>query len=226
MNTVILDFEKRVSEIDLYFKLLKCVTEQDAVLVIPANKTRNKRTFEPELQKVMKANTFLLLYNLVESSIKQSLIFLYEQITVCGAKYKEVIDEIRKIWIKEKHKNFKDTATDTIYTTIHSIAEEVVEIEFDAGKNISGNIDSRKIKEFASQLGFSSSSHYSTNDGATLLLVKHQRNNLAHGNISFAECGRSYTYQDLSSIKRQIVTYLRRILNNIKRYIEQRLFMR
>ena len=218
MRTVILDFEKRVKEIDLYFTHLEYIEEEDAQIFFP-NKSRNKYVdYDIELTKVFKANLFLLLYNLAESSIKQSLNEIYDSITTENLKYKEVIDEIKKIWIEENHVNFRNKGVTNIFIAINNLAEDIIDIRFNS-KVISGNIDGQKIRNFSLKYGFSNSSHHNANNGVKLLQVKTQRNNLAHGNISFAECGRNYTMSDLREIKRQVIIYLRSILKNIEKYI-------
>jgi hypothetical protein len=51
------------------------------------------------------------------------------------------------------------------------------------------------------------------------LTVKTERNNLAHGLKSFAECGRDVTYKSLVQTKNQVVVFLRQILSNVEKYI-------
>jgi len=206
VTTVIIDFEKRALEIKLYFKLLERVVEEGACLYLPEKKTHKYIRFDSELQKVMKANMFLLLYNLAESSIKQSLSEVYDTISSENVKYKNVKEEIQKIWIDAKYKNFNQMGTDHIYEVLNNILEDVIEIEFDATKKISGNIDGQKIREFAEQIGFSTRAHHSLNNGVKLHQVKTQRNKLAHGDLSFAECGRSYTI-DLLLFKRMKILW-------------------
>jgi len=222
MISVLSDFERRVEEINIYFLLLENIEEKYAVLYFPKKRTHKYQPHDTELIKILKANLFLLLYNLSESSIKQSLSEIYEQITDQQLKYDKVIDEIKKIWIDEKHNNFRNKGTDNIFKVISNLAEEIIEIKFDSEKMISGNIDGRKIKEFSVKHGFSSIVHKNTKDGIKLHQVKVQRNNLAHGNTSFAECGRNYTISDLREIKHEVIIYLRRILKNIEKYLIKR----
>jgi hypothetical protein len=222
MTTVISDFEKRVVEIEMYFAYIESIEEQHAFLYYPNKITHKFLTHDGELIKVLKANIFLMLYNLSEASIKQSISEIYDQISSEKLKYKEVIDEVKRIWINEKHGNFKTIGTDRIFNIISNIAEEIIDIKFDSEKVISGNIDGRKIREFSKKHGFSSKVHIRANEGRNLHVVKTQRNNLAHGVISFAECGRNYSISDLKKIKHEVIIYLRRILKNIDTYLQNR----
>ncbi|MBK6773181.1 MAG: hypothetical protein IPG78_13840 [Ignavibacteria bacterium] len=62
------------------------------------------------------------------------------------------------------------------------------------------------------------------NNGAKLHDVKIQRNQLAHGEISFSKCGRNYTIEDLIKTKDHTIKYLRKILKNINAYLESKKF--
>lgn len=219
MNSVIIDFEKRVAEIELYFKHLDNIESQETKIYFPHKANRKIVEYDSELIKVFKANLFLLLYNLAESSIKQALTSLYDEITSKNIKYSTAIDEIKKIWIETEHKNFKLIGIDRIFETINSLAEEIINIEFDDSV-ISGNIDGRKIRIFAEKYGFSNTTPWQAKKGEKLHIVKKQRNSLAHGNLSFAECGRNYTLLELKEVKSQVIIHLRGILKNIKYFID------
>ena len=222
MVTVLTDFEKRVTEIELFFKHLENLEEKGALLYFP-NRTRNKYlSHNNELIKILKANVFLLLYNLAESSIRQSLAEIYDTITSENLTYQEVIDEIKKIWIVQNHKNFRNLGIDNIFTAINQLANETIDIKFDSEKLISGNVDGRKIREFSDKHGFSERTHRNAKNGNKLHQIKTQRNNLAHGNTSFAECGRVYTILQLRETKKEVILYLRNILRNIKTYLDNR----
>lgn len=222
MITVLVDFEKRVKEIDLFFKHLQNLETDGALLYFPNRTKRKTQSHDTELIKVFKANVFLLLYNLAESSIKQSLVEMYDKISSDNLSYSEVIDEIKKIWIAQKHDNFRNKGTENIFIVLGQLADDIIDIEFDSAKIISGNIDGRKIREFSTKYGFSDRTHRNANNGNKLHQVKTQRNNLAHGNISFAECGRNYSVEQLSQTKKEVIMYLRSILRNIQKYLDER----
>jgi len=55
--------------------------------------------------------------------------------------------------------------------------------------------------------------------------VKEKRNNLAHGTQSFVECGRDYTIEDLNNIKEQTTLFLKGILDGMKEYFDNKLYL-
>ena len=160
---------------------------------------------------------------MVESSIRQSLIHIYEEISSQQLSYEMVIDEVKKIWIYTKYKNFKGKGNDEIFDIITSISNDIIQITFE-DKRLGGSIDSMKIRNIANELGFSFVTHFSLKSGEKLHIVKTQRNKLAHGEISFSSCGRDYTLEDLVKIKEQTIKFIRRILENIKIYIDNKKF--
>jgi MAE_28990/MAE_18760-like HEPN len=224
MITVLADFEKRVVEIELFFKHLENLEENGALLYFPSRIRRKIQPHNIELIKVFKANVFLLLYNLAESSIKQALTEIYDKISSENLMYQKVIDEIQKIWIAQNHDNFRNKGTENIFNAINQLTNEIIDIKFDSAKSISGNIDGRKIKEFSIKYGFSEKTHRNANNGNKLHQVKTQRNQLAHGNISFAECGRNYSIGQLRDTKKEVILYLRNILRNIKKYLDNKAY--
>lgn len=221
MISVLTDFEERVQEIELYFEHLNLILNKDAELFFPRNITRQKRRINSELHKVLKANCFLLLYNLSESSIRQALIEIYDKITEKGLKYSNVKDEIKKIWITSKYRNFNNMSVENIFDVIAGrILDDTIDIRFEDKHSLSGAVDGLRIRDFALKVGFSDRTHPALREGFKLHEVKTQRNKLAHGEISFAKCGRDYSFEDLNKTKKQVISFLRSILLNIKAYLE------
>ncbi|MFC5049553.1 MAE_28990/MAE_18760 family HEPN-like nuclease [Rubritalea spongiae] len=224
MNTVSADFEKRAKEIEIYFRHLEAIEEKNGKLSVATARGRTLRKVDPVLVKVLKSNLFLLLYNLVESSVRQSLVEVFDAISAEKMMYSEASDHIKKLWIQEGHQKFKNNSAEQIFNSLTSLANDIVEIEFGNGVIMGGNIDGRKIRDFSETYGFSSTVHKNAKNGVKLHEVKRHRNDLAHGLVSFSECGRNYTVSDLRQTKHEVVLYLRGILRNISRYLDSKAF--
>ena len=61
--------------------------------------------------------------------------------------------------------------------------------------------------------------------GIILTDVKNERNNLAHGTVSFVECGRNYSIDDLIRIKDETELFLENILLGMKNYYDNHLYL-
>ena len=96
------------------------------------------------------------------------------------------------------------------------------------GKDIfglSGNIDARKIRELAEIYGFKSKlTNSKETAGNDLLKIKEQRNKLAHGDITFADCGKDKSVTQMIDYKNNTVEYLESVLVNIEDYLKNTKF--
>ncbi len=232
MQSVILDFELKVEEIDEYFSFIKTTTH----LKEDFDKTKTIKVSQT-VYNVLKANLFLLLYNLIESSFKNALEKIYIDITNNSLTYTKVIPEIKRIWLEKKYKNFENMEipknikkSEYIMNIIDNIAGDVIEIKFYTNEkkrkndDISGNIDAREINRINKKYGIELENNTNIKK-EHLLTIKTQRNNLAHGDESFNKCGESYFISDLEEIKNESIEYMRFILNHIKSFIENKKYL-
>ncbi|MTJ54137.1 hypothetical protein FJR38_16530, partial [Anabaena sp. UHCC 0253] len=67
--------------------------------------------------------------------------------------------------------------------------------------------------------GFSATTNKNTRDGIDLVSIKKNRNDLAHGFLSFNEVGKSTSAENLVEISERVIKYLRQILENIEEYL-------
>jgi len=208
------DFNRRVDEIEIYFNFLEDVVNRTPKLFYPD--TKEYKSIAQEMTKILKANGFLLLYNLAESSIKKAIEEIYVELDNKNVTYEDIREELKKVVLK----NFKDCSTDKLLSKVTNISIDIVSKCFDSEKIISGNLDARKIKDFAKSYGFSYQTNSQiTKDGKELLTVKNKRNDLAHGVFSFCDCGKDYAIEELLKIKQEVISYLREILQNIEEYL-------
>jgi len=217
-------FDDRVLEVEKYFKFLEEILSENTYLCFEMKRTHKRKKLDIDTQRILKANGFLILYNLVESTIKKSIGAIYKAMLVDGLSYKDIREELKDIWIKNNYTNYKDANDNNFKAFIKTILKDVLDevtLKLDSDKiPISGNVDAKKIRLLGQSYGFSCSTR-KKNHGGRLHIVKIERNSLAHGDISFAECGGNHTVEDLVSIKKEVITYVRAILNNIKKYIDK-----
>ena len=218
------DFDNRVGEVDQYLKVLDRLNNP-AVVLFDSVTRRRKRVLEEGSLKVMKATVFLLIYNVVESSIRSGFEYLYANIKSQGSTPSAVRDELVQVWIRQR---FRALDADSVSTrNFRDLAESIVE-EVVAGSvldldskllPVSGNLDAERIREVCAKHGVSSNVHYRSLGGTELITVRKQRNALAHGNTTFSECGQQYTVSDLIRINNQAQIFVRGILKNIEKYV-------
>lgn len=232
-------FDQRVVEIEAYFSFVEDVIDRRAALIFPVPigaKPRTKRKEQRipiELTHTLKANGFLLLYNLVEATISNAIEEIHDAI---GSDASAGTDNLNDALIKTAMARFKSgvmTITDHCkHPASRSLLRYWIEEHKDGiarEKNplFSGNVDAKKIREVAKNYGFSAdTTKRKTKDGKSLVEVKAKRNSLAHGHTAFKECGQEITMTTLLSTKTEVIHYLDEILRNIEGYITAKAYLR
>jgi MAE_28990/MAE_18760-like HEPN len=224
MKEIIKEFKLQVKEVNLYFDFIKSSVENDVYLSSATKAWRKPVT--SEIQKILKANFFLILYNLIEATIRKSILEIYDALREDGIHYKLAKPEIQKIFLDYYCKRIRETSNNKFTERISELLQDtlndtVIELNIESIP-ISGNLDARKVRELARAYGFSETVSKAKRAGADLMIVKEQRNSLAHGLKTFSECGRNYSIRDLKNIKDEVIRYLEDILKNIKTYIDNK----
>ena len=217
MNNTKSEFQKRLDEVEIYFQTLK-VLDHGSCKIICTDILGNQieKQIDDELSKILKANGFLLLYNLIEATIRNSISAIFCVMHSENITFKKLTDNLRKLWINQELKNLKK---DELLMLLSSILEDEL-ITFKAEcVNISGNIDAQKIRDIAKQFGYKE-----IKDGRDLITIKEKRNKLAHGEFTFSEIGKEYSVSELIKFKDNTKDYLQNVLISIEDYIYNREF--
>ncbi|WP_298546228.1 MAE_28990/MAE_18760 family HEPN-like nuclease [uncultured Aquimarina sp.] len=200
----------------------------------------NSYQIDLTLAKILKSNSILLFYNLIEGTINSVMNEYFAALNATGASYKELKPPIKKIWLKYKHRSFGVGAKkkdEYIFNAIENILEDAVQIQpkeirdselgtrmiynFEAysketnSKDISGNLDARKIKGIFDLYGLPEI----TRNCDSMLKVKNKRNSLAHGNETFTEVGSNFSIDDLFKMKIEITNFLEELIQNVETFI-------
>ena len=211
------DFETRKQEVELYFAFLSDL-EQKAISISQQDQQGNPLPYELDttLSKTLKATGFLLLYNLVESTMSNGINAIFDELKQKNVDYDSVTDELKKKALQ----NIKNNKTDELCSKISNISVDILSAGFNPRNLFTGNVDAKKIREVAMDHGFSSDTDgQTTKGGEKLLTIKTNRNDLAHGLKSFSEVGREHGISGLLEIKNETIAYLEAILANIENYI-------
>ncbi len=230
MRDLLADFECRVEEVEEYFDFLLEVVgietfKQDSI-VFPNGK---RYTVTSDLQKVLKSNCFLMLYNLVEASIREGIVAIYDAIHDDGLVYLDVNAKIRKVWLYHRCENLTDPRVTkvTVMKTVQCLLDDTTRgscVTLDRSKiRTSGNLDMEAINSLVEEYGFYGK--INNNDERLQYImstVRKMRNDIAHGNVTFRSASKNITSRELVEYQSRTVSYLRDILNNINDFIINR----
>ncbi|MFR0679323.1 MAE_28990/MAE_18760 family HEPN-like nuclease [Dysgonomonas mossii] len=233
MNGLIKDFKVKTEELNEYFSFIEFIdnveTHKRERLTIQDNAiVRNDTVIKRELQKILRANSFLLLYNLVESSIRNAIIAVYDSIHDKNLSYDELSERLQEVWLSHKTKELQNK-TNNVKNWLKELMKEVTvdnQVLLDKDSiNISGNLDYDNINKIINTYGFFGSiSGDKTTIKNAIDKVKKERNLLAHGNKTFCQSGEIITLGELKLIRDTIINYLDEILGNTKNYIHNERF--
>lgn len=212
-STLIKDFHERSKEVSTYFLILENIDKYS----INSNEANYDKNINLELEKTLRATGFLLLYNLIEATMRNGIEAIFTDISNKNISFNALKYEIQLIIIDNIKKN---KSSKNLLENLNNISTDIISASFDSDKLFSGNIDSRKIKKISNLYGFSFETDVrKTQNGNDLLRIKDNRNDLAHGFKSFEEVGSNTNTKDILEIKERVTNYLQRIVKNIDTYI-------
>jgi len=213
MTNVELDFKGRVKEIESFFDFIQSLDlkdielfDQNGYLAYPSHEREN-------LLRTFKASAFLMLYNLMESTVSNAVEAIFDELANRGTTFDACCQKVRLIVLN----NLKQHSAQKILPDLNQIANDIITKTFKKNILFSGNVDAQAIRGLANDYGFSSPAA----DGRDLLTVKSNRNDLAHGTKSFSEVGRSFSMPDIVRLKTQVIYYLGEMLSCVGSYISQ-----
>ena len=225
MQATIDTFDERTSEITLYYDALTSLYEGKA------EDDENKKFFDDDFLKILKSNALLMIYNLVESTIMGGILEIYDELCQRGVSYTQVRREIQEIWFSFKFSQVYDKKAhfnsyrEKAIEIINAILSEDTIIMDRKATDISGNLDAEKIRQVCNEHGIVYQVDPGCRGGFVLTDVKEKRNNLAHGTISFVECGRNYSIEDLEKIKNETILFLQGILSGMEDYYNNQRYL-
>jgi hypothetical protein len=230
MKEFIRDFNRRLAEIQKYFELVDRIEKLGAFSTNSITFPSGEYIVDSDLQKILKSHCYLLLYNLVESSIRNGITAIHDVILIDELTYKDLSPQIKKMWLlNDISKSFtdsyikKDTLADNLHKLIKSVLDDEMVSLNTSNIPISGNLDATTINELIYMYGFVGNLGVPSREINPILnrLVK-VRCDLAHGNVSFCDASNQISWSKLVDDKDKLVIYLTHMLNNINDYIESK----
>jgi hypothetical protein len=197
------EFEKRALEVEEYISHLENIEQQ---LGIP-----------PTLMNTMKSSALLMMYNIVESTMTNLLQDVFDHLSANKVSFDSLNDTMKTLILGySKRKNPGD-----LVKTMQQSAVSLVVACFDRSNVFSGNLDSKKIRETLKEIGVQTQHGYKE---TALLKVKAERNDLAHGNKSFSDCGKNYSTQQLRDFHTKTSATLARVIQDFDAFLTSKAY--
>jgi len=222
MEYVLDDLRAREEELSEYLKLIEFLSKNVNI----SGKNGDLFQVTPLLLKTTKGSVYLLLYSLVESIIRESIIEIHEEIERSNSSFDDLREELQLKILRRAQRdgiNIKELLSQTS----SNVSLNLHKATLNRNHLFSGNVDSSNISKVAKIYGFSSSTQFSrTGHGAQVNTVKTYRNDLAHGNKTFAAVGGQVTTEELQDFSKKVIAYIYEIIDNIQDGLEGRVYLR
>jgi hypothetical protein len=230
LDTLTQTFEERLQEIDAYLDLLDALERQ----VRQGPPKIGGFPITSQQQKILYSSVYLQLYNLVEATVT----WCVDAVTAAaanGARWlpTDLSDELRREWIRVQVRTHavlnSENRLESALAFFNRLTAALPVSAWSVEKGGGGNWDDVEIEEMSTRLGcnlhvsqvaLAGIKRIIRDDKNALGLVKYLRNRLAHGSLSFAECGDGVTAGDLRDIKNRTAAYLREVVAAFRSYIE------
>jgi hypothetical protein len=217
-------FEERLQEIEAYLDFLEAVDEQ--VQEGTPRLGGNGAAITIQQQKILYSSVYLQLYNLVESTVTRCLNAISVYVVNSSLRPDDLSIEMRKEWVRciartHTDLNYENRLESAMNLCNYFLSTLPISEDFILEKGGGGNWDDQEILKLSRRLGLSltiTTEVYNAvkrpirNDMGTLALIKDYRNKLAHGSLSFVECGENTTAYELRQLTNRVALYMREVV--------------
>ncbi|MCC2598212.1 MAE_28990/MAE_18760 family HEPN-like nuclease [Sphingobacterium sp. FBM7-1] len=222
------EFDKRMLEIDSFYEILQAIELESPKILAYDIESGADKTLVINAAKIdtLRSTSYLLLYNLIESTVYNSIISIFDQIKDNRLRYFDIIEDVQKYWLNNLYKHDDKKRKDTIIQTIMKIANQIFNdtIELASNEiNYGGSLDAQTIFATADSMKINTGNLRRVYDlnthGQTLMDIKRKRNWLAHGEKSFIEVGSSATFSQLLETRNYIYEFLSVYISAVEEYL-------
>jgi hypothetical protein len=177
------------------------------------------------LINILKSNVSLMIYNIIEYTVANLVDSIYDEIKNNHLTYVDVNTSIKGLWRKTLLKAANDPNAN--FNTFLKKNEEIIDailnsktIEMRSRNTLpAGNLDGVSIKETFESHGIHVQTSSSNFRPDILEDIKENRNNLAHGAVSFVDAVRTDTIEDIKRNERFVVGFLEELIDTVTTYI-------
>jgi hypothetical protein len=226
-------FDERFGEISAYLDLIEGI--ENLVRSGVPRLGENGAVVTAQQQRILNSGVYLQLYNLVEATVTNCLDAV-SRVAMRRAEWTpgDLNVELRREWVKYVARTNLPTGPDKRLEDAIGLCNHLVAAlpvaEFDIDKGGGGNWDDTAIKKIASRIGFDLRVSRAVerdvkrkvrNDLGAMALIVDLRNGLAHGRLSFVDCGQDDSAAELRTLAARIAAFLREVVAAFDAFIEE-----
>lgn len=234
MRTFIVEFQERCNDVLEYLKLLKFM---DSVA------TNKRKSIESEsyqgtiisyipnrdCQKILRANFYLILYNLVESTLNSVISVVKDTINDERVPLDNLVTRLIYLHISGLYKDVTsqkrilEISKDLYRKTANKENVLLEKLNF----NTSGSVNYDYFQKVVGSIGCRGKLTIEENRVKDAMKrTKDHRNKLAHGNCSFSVAGSMLTLSQIEEDYQCIYDYLKQSLHNLESFLDHKKYLK
>lgn len=224
-------FVERLQEIETYLDLLAAL--EDQVRGGPPRFGTAGATISTTQQRILYSSVYLQLYNLVEATITKCIESVANAVASESRwRPSDLTTDLRREWVRHLARTHVDLNYENRLLSSLAMCEHLIQampvdgMEIDRGGG--GNWNDEEIFRVASRIGcpltlsaecVQAVKRPFKNDKGALALIVKLRNDLAHGSVSFGECGEGATVTELRDLTTRTGNYLREVVTSFQAFV-------
>lgn len=227
-----LDYKDKCDEVHNFFKFINFLENTRNIKAEGSDKidsSSKEVEINGDLIETIQSSGFLLLYNLIESTMTAAIDAIYQNLQRLEQQHPnssnlfifELKDSLRKSLIKQYSGIFSIEGIKKISSTKTSFFGSIINQGYDKKNLFNGNIDCAEIDDITrSRFGFKVRPvHGSPYDKQHILDIKNKRNTLAHGSQTFREVSQSLALGELQNHFESTIKLLDGVFSSIDYYL-------
>lgn len=234
MKTFIVEFQERCKDVLEYLDLLKFMDSVATNKRKPIESESYQGTMisylpNRDCQKILRANFYLIQYNLVESTLNTVISVVKDTINDERVPLNKLVTRLILLHISGLYKDVTsqnrilEISKDLYQKTANK--ENVLLEKF--GFNTSGNVDYNYFQKVVGAIGCRGRLTIEENRVKDAMeRTKDHRNKLAHGNWSFSDAGSMLTLSQIEEDYQRIYDYLNQSLHNLESFLDNKKYLK
>lgn len=197
---------------------------------------RDENPISRDLQKTLRASTYLLLYNLIESTMSEAINAIHETIKEEGHSITDLSENLHRVILSSFQKGLTESKIGELASQNKDPRDDLLNLGYDKKKLFSGNVDYDVIVKFCNRYGIKPIVYKVKNgdepeiplkwDKEVIKNIRRKRNSLAHGAESFVQCGQNMPVDTMNTNLMNVIAVLMAVFNGLNNFLNNSKYLR
>lgn len=231
LQTAFADFEDKCLEIERFLRFVDDLDQgkENHLLYKDTQNVWANKPISREVQKTLRASSYLLIYNLLESSTCDALDSIHQTLSSEEIDLQDLSSNLKKIVFSNLKNGLGESQIQKLVTEQIDLRLVIRDHGYSKRDFLSGNFDIDAIKKIEKKYGFSLhnvNGNSGTYNPDIIKKIKNKRNSLAHGNESFENCGQNIPILSMNESYKHAKNALLALFNGLNHYLNNEKYLR